>query len=722
MKNEKRIAAGDRHNGRQVEIVYDDSGVYVYKPRSAEAELAFEAFLSKLKQKGFPFIPEIERIIDSGDGWYKAEFIENKKAESEEDIREYFNRCGALIFILYIFGTTDIHSENLIASKNSPVLVDIETLLSAKADSGKTSVLSSLADSVLKSHLLPNWIKIGDENFDCSGICGGYSGEKNILVYGDKKLQPYDYCDFIEYGFEKSYKFALNNKDFMLGCVNGFNECYFRFILRPTEVYSKIINFINSHEKEKRRMYAEYFLSKSYKKDIRKNRFEEMKAVFDSEVESVLKSDTPVFLSKGNSADLYDSEKISVKKNFFISSPSESIKNKISALSKEDCEAQKKIIRQSISASRPIENKKIQIKKSDNIFKEIADDLEENSTDTFSDWIMLECDKSGCLFFKNSGFGLYDGMLGILCCYAAIYYKTGEKKYLDLIEKHYEKFRNIFLKKDIVFPLSDEYCSFQNGTAGFISALLHIADLTGEKFYRSDAFFLSERVSDSKADLSFDVMNGAAGVALSLPKLPKKTGMKTGRKILPVLIEYEPNQAGVAHGASGIALAIAKIQSTLGIKSFDEKILSLLRFENSLYVEEKKNWKVSNSGFMYGWCAGAPGIIMARNELLRFTDNPEIIKICNDDIMKAADFLRYRETKKDCLCCGTSSRLTAMSRLGIDCGELSDELSVRYLNDGMRLFSFNKSCDVKSGLMQGIAGAGYALAMSGSRESGDMLI
>ena len=57
----KTFQLGDSHFGKSVELVVDGDNKYILKPRCGNVEIAFEAFLSELKQEGFPFVPECEQ-------------------------------------------------------------------------------------------------------------------------------------------------------------------------------------------------------------------------------------------------------------------------------------------------------------------------------------------------------------------------------------------------------------------------------------------------------------------------------------------------------------------------------------------------------------------------------------------------------------------------------------------------------------------------------------
>lgn len=129
----------------------------VYKPHSLETEVAFQKFQEyltlhcKLKAKEF-------LILNRGTyGW--EEFIEHQSCKSEEEIKKYYYRVGMLIFCTYLLNVNDIHTENLIAAGEYPVIIDSETIMGNKRGKNKKRAIEKVYDqineSVLNSGILP---------------------------------------------------------------------------------------------------------------------------------------------------------------------------------------------------------------------------------------------------------------------------------------------------------------------------------------------------------------------------------------------------------------------------------------------------------------------------------------------------------------------------------------------------------------------------------------
>ncbi|MBP3599775.1 MAG: hypothetical protein J6J30_01710, partial [Clostridia bacterium] len=80
------------------------------------------------------------------------------------------------------------------------------------------------------------------------------------------------------------------------------------------------------------------------------------------------------------------------------------------------------------------------------------------------------------------------------------------------------------------------------------------------------------------------------------------------------------------------------------------------------------------------------------------------------------------EQKKDSLCCGNASILAAASAIGVSNDKLFESLSARLKNWDINIYTPLNTCSINCGLMQGITGIGYVLAMYGDPLCGDMLV
>ena len=758
MADKKIIPLGDSHGGKQVSLIVDGETKYLWKPRPACAEKGLEAFLLLLKQEGFPFIPASEHIIEETADGFTSAFVAHLPAESADDVTLYFQRCGALIFLAYLFGSNDLHYENIIASKNTPVLIDCETLMTGKTATAAGS-LKGLTDSVMKSHLLPNWLLVDGKPRLAAGLIsdmpetdglprssaptdrasavhvGGddrsapqkVRRNKNLLYRHNEPCYLWQYENEVLAGFTAAYRFADEHKEAVKQALHCFDGSRFRFLLRPTEVYAKFIALAQKLPEEKREPTIRFLLSAGYQNDLRENRTEQMAAILKEETDAVLNNDIPAFFIRYNGTDLFAANGARAD-GFLAVSPSDCVAEKLAALSTEDETAQCRILSQAIAAVRPLDRKAPRHTAAENLYDHLFSLLEEGYIASLSSgYMLLDTGADGNYYLQSAGFGLYDGLSGILCAYAALFRKTPNEHIGAALHAHYQPLRD-YIHSCGSFPINARTVSLQRGISGVIASLLHIADLTGDRQYDDDAVLLAGKLQPDIADgVPSDLLCGLAGLAIQLPKLPASVSVPLAEALLPRLLTYAPTLTGAAHGAAGVALGIAAAQKVLQRRDGDAKIIELLRFEEAHFDSEHNNWRdlraTDRVAFMHGWCSGVAGEAMVRSALLNLCDNREITALCRRDIDRAAASLTSGFTaKKDCLCCGNAARLTACSHLNVKNSGIDTLLCDKIKDGRLVLLHPAGTADRNYGLMQGLAGVVYAVAMAEDDKSGGMLL
>ncbi len=274
----------DPHNrGRSViALTFASALKLIYKPKDLGLEAAYFQLLSWCNQQ-FVLLPfRLLKVINRNThGW--VEYVEHLPCEDEAAVQRYYLRAGMLLCLLYVLGGTDCHQENLIASGEHPVLVDMETLLhphacevaQKKEEQGAQSLASQqFGDSVLRTGLLPRW-EFGADRRDAHDISGlGGVGEQEIPVQiptwqhvntdnmtleyesgtlpiqanapllNGISLSPNDYVDEIVDGFQKMYQFLEERREALLATdspLTALAHQRVRFVFRATEVYGHIL-------------------------------------------------------------------------------------------------------------------------------------------------------------------------------------------------------------------------------------------------------------------------------------------------------------------------------------------------------------------------------------------------------------------------------------------------------------------------------------------------
>ena len=716
----KRTPLGDRHGAACTCRVSDGETEYIEKPRDAHTERSWEEFLCALGGAGLSFLPGTVEILSENGQSHTERIVDHFPAAANER-KSYFRRCGTLLFLCYLLGSTDLHGENLIARSAEPVLVDLETLLSGIPERTDPRVRSSLAWSVYRSHLLPQF----EGRMDISGISGGNAEGKNLPFAPEDAVSCADYDEDIRAGFEDAYRFAMARRELIAQKLPLFDRCRFRVLLRPTDTYAKIIEILSAAAPEQREAYADVLIRRAYALDRDPDRQRRTERVIAYEKSAVLQGIIPLFYTFGDGTDLFAGE-APVMEAYLRVSPVQCAKDRLESLCEYDLRKQEKLIALSYDALRPLPAAPdgIETDWMEKIYAALEDCAVPSHPSSF---VFLTSDSAGRAFFQSAEYGLYNGLSGILLCYAAFYHKTGNDKYLTRLRELYAPMRGELLHGGKL-PLTDLICGLSDGVSGVIAALLHMSELTGDARFAEDAQVLALRLDPSRNYLTkCDVLTGAGGLCLQLPKLPREISLPLAEVLLPFFAENDVSVTGVAHGIAGEMLCLGALQNIIDEKTQISRIILLRNREDILYNNKLRNWGDNRSpskiGYMCGWCSGAPGIGMARQKLASYLDDEELLTLCRIDAERSAAFLqRGTFSRRDTLCCGNAAQLMAASRLGVLADALYDRLRGVVRADSPGLLHLLDTADKNCGLMQGLAGIGYALATYGDPSSGEMLL
>ncbi len=158
------FGAGDSHRGgRSVLVLELQNQRLIYKPRSLAIDSAIATFLGRLLDPSeVADRIRVPAVMECGSyGW--SEFITHRYCGSAAELRTYYTRLGHWLALARLFGTTDLHAENLIACGPTPVVIDCETLFTpnqmykpAQLGDAFDQAAMLLNGTVLQSGLLPD--------------------------------------------------------------------------------------------------------------------------------------------------------------------------------------------------------------------------------------------------------------------------------------------------------------------------------------------------------------------------------------------------------------------------------------------------------------------------------------------------------------------------------------------------------------------------------------
>lgn len=369
------LSSGDQHNGESTVIIeFENAQKIVYKPTNLSITNSYNVFLNWINENLDENLKTF-KILDKGVyGW--LEFIENSPCTTIDDVKQYYERAGILLGVTYFLNAKDFHCENIIASGNSPVLIDHETILSPalkQLNGENQESQGAIFRSVFEASLLPTRhlnlpyymygfgssemlesdfpvLKIKDANKDSMTVISEMETQKlyklNKPFLNNSVVNLVEYEEEFKAGFQKLYHLILKNKKHLqseYSPLTNFHSSKIRFINRHTKVYAKILKFLNKPE----------YLADSIKYGIKLEILAKAYTSFDNggpilhaEREQMLQDDIPVFYINALDNCINFPNKKSM--NLIKRSAIENIQDKVKNASTEDFDNQLMLITDSV--------------------------------------------------------------------------------------------------------------------------------------------------------------------------------------------------------------------------------------------------------------------------------------------------------------------------------------------------------------------------------------
>ena len=285
------------------------------------------------------------------------------------------------------------------------------------------------------------------------------------------------------------------------------------------------------------------------------------------------------------------------------------------------------------------------------------------------------------------------------------------------------------------------------GIASIVYSLVATAVHLGDDSLVDDALKVSQLLSEDrvKADKYLDVISGTAGTILGLRVLYDMTqdgdvlrkmilcGEHLLQSRMPAHKGKRPRawatlggelNSGFAHGAAGISYALSRLFEVTGRESYLQAALEGVDYEETLFVSKLGNWRDMRDvsadreavNVVWGWCNGAPGIVLGRLGMRHLLGNDGLDEQLTDVL---STIVGQSAVGPDDLCCGrigrTETLLTASEQLKDEkWRDAAIDLATSTL-DGARKrgdFEFNYQMERGSfcpSLFKGTAGIGYQL-------------
>ncbi len=376
-------AAGDSHrDGRSVLIAQFSSGFKaVYKPRSLAVDAHFQDLLAWTNARGNhpPF--RILKILDRNSyGW--VEYVEHRCCSSTEELRRFYRRHGGYLAVLYALEAIDFHSDNLIASGEHPVLIDLEALLHPQfecagavsppdrgdetgwsvqrigllpfrvlGDASNAGVdLSGMGHPAdqLSPMALPQWEDLGTDTMHLAKKRVAIPGRKNRPSLMGEEVNAADYSEEIVEGFTQLYQLLYEHRQEISsvnGLLDGFAKDEVRFIPRDTQTYVTLLQSSYHPDALRDALDRDRVLDFLWMEVENKPA---LARLIRAEHRDLSKGDIPLFTARPNSRDLWCST--GEQYPDFFETPSITIaRRRLDLMCREDLETQLGIVRATLS-------------------------------------------------------------------------------------------------------------------------------------------------------------------------------------------------------------------------------------------------------------------------------------------------------------------------------------------------------------------------------------
>lgn len=702
------ISKGDTHfKGKSVaKLVFENGQVLFYKPRDCKIDCGYQKILDLLNQcnvlenRKFRLL----KIYSTTEcAWF--ENISHDACENRKQIVDYYIKLGGIMAIMYFFGASDLHYENVIASKDDPMIIDLESIFGSHLKqnlndekSGFYKAVNVLRDSVMSTGILPNRLRVGEskDGFDASGLNHEekqVSPVKSMMVMNDKtdeiklkmgntyldgaentpkfyneNVNVKEYLDDLINGFEMVYMWVINNKQKFVETVEReFGDTRIRVVLKPTFLYAQISLF-SKHP---------YFMTSKSAHEMfvaRIGIYSENNDITKSEIRTLNRGEIPYFYIKFESESLFDDSHNELKTKL-VASPLEKTTCKIKQASVKDLELQKKIIKMSffhVESSDLRTNvrfmksgKKIDSSKYIQVAKKIGDWLCANAIEGINEmnqsdavWIGSDIAKADVNDWapEVSDLELYNGNAGVALFLLYLGKATNNKKYIEMAVKATNIIICVIENGTLNY---NELLGAFNGIGSYIYIIGKLYKETNDKHYLKvldkALDLIPEKINESE---EADLVAGTCGMLATLISVINEIDeVELQQKIKPILnqiyIKLEQafdkhdsivSYSGFAHGVAG---CIAYLYKLYMIEK-DSKVYGLFKkmldYERKVFFDnQRKVWitKLGEEKYSKAWCHGFPGILLEK----------VILKSCgySDDYLDAEIELAINKTIDECI-------------------------------------------------------------------------
>jgi type 2 lantibiotic biosynthesis protein LanM len=577
-----KSSLSDPHNGGRtvIGLTFECGLQLIYKPRSLGVDKAYFALLDWLNRQDSALKLRVLKVIDRGEhGW--VEHCVASPCTNVAAMGRFYRRSGMVLCLVHALRGTDLHSENVLACGDQPVIVDLETLLTPDVGrplgtkSANQKAARQLRNSVINTQFLPQWQSGGgsDAISDRSalGAIDSQLVEYRRLKYvntdrmallnvvapldGGQGNSPFanesgsaslgDYVEDIVSGFSEMYGVLVRCREALLSPgspLENFRGVRLRLVIRPTALYFAILVrslAANATRDGAARSLEFEVLCRAF---LGQRERPTMWGLVADEQRSLERLDIPAFEFRS------DSLEVGVRgaqgtHALLAEAGYAAMRKRLEGFDESDLDEQTEFIRGSLcsrllfqatalqaarassgdEASRPLATTEL-IARADTIGQEILRRGIRGDDGSLT-WISVNYDFGIDRHqFSAMGPGLYAGVFGVALFLAALEKMRPTGEYKDACLRALKTWREFFREPESYLHsklVGQMGLGVGGGLGGMVYAQACIYKLLGEPELLEDAKRVASFITKERieADRDFDILSGGAGTILALLKL-----------------------------------------------------------------------------------------------------------------------------------------------------------------------------------------------------------
>ncbi len=656
------------HDGGQcVQALTTQTGArFVYKPRPMGGEALWSEVLRALPLDLEERLPV---VLDRADyGWMS--WVGHEGCTDAAAAERFFRRSGAVLALAFVLGAKDLHFENIIASGEHPVVVDLETLLQPDPEVFGTPesllMLSqvtrevSFLRSVIRTEYLPRGqAPVAGDSFVGSALATPEEGTLqgvtwvgqnsdvmhlaqqprptpmvNLPTLDGRSVWPGDHADAFIAGFEAAGQVIAEHRDRVLALLDRRGTLRFRCIFRATRTYFGIRQ--SACRAENLRSGIEFGIAleplwRAVDADDMPARLQE---IVRAEIASMTQGDIPRFSAEAGCRDLDGGLTVPVARQF-TTTGLDHVRARLDEAGRPEWGRNLEIVRAVLSAlprtSRPNRSAALPQRRALDQSEALSEAERIGRGICDAAWPMEEGSYWTGLVYRlpHGGFqcdplndGFYEGNTGIGFFLAALHRATGEAAYREAALRAFAPLRRFVARHGAAGNLAEAFgLGLGGGLGGIAAGWAQAGYFLADPSLIADASALLAAVpatfsAQEDAELLLGVsgvMVGAATVQGLAPDDRHLDVMARGADWLMADVprgDPGPPGAAMAHGAGGPVLALAAAHRLCGDPRYREAALH--RLQKARRQRDKDPHCDGHHGRVQsGWCWGEAGELVA---------------------------------------------------------------------------------------------------------------